>query len=265
MIVIFTDLDGTLLDKNYSFQKAKSALKLIKNKKVPLIFCTSKTRAESILYQKKLAIKCPFIIENGGAIFIPKNYFNFKFKYDKKIDGFYVMELGTQNKKLLKELEEIEKKTNTKIISFNKMSPKQVANDCKLPLKEAKLAKKREYVEPFKVIKGDEKKVIKEIKKRKLNHTQSIRYNYIMGNNDKGKAVKILAKLFKRKYKKVNSIALGDSLNDLPMLKAVDKPFLVKNYHGVHNKSIKKIKKIVKVNGKGPEGWNKAVLSLLNA
>ena len=46
-IVIFTDLDGTLLHpKSYSFDAALPALNLIKEKKIPLVLCSSKTKAE---------------------------------------------------------------------------------------------------------------------------------------------------------------------------------------------------------------------------
>ena len=53
--LIFTDLDGTLLDyKTYSYKKASKALSLIKKDKIPLIFCTSKTKAEIEYYGKEL-------------------------------------------------------------------------------------------------------------------------------------------------------------------------------------------------------------------
>ena len=109
--VIFTDLDGTLLDpETYSFQKALPALKLIKKSEIPLVFSTSKTRAETEFYRKKLENKHPFIVENGGAIFIPRNYFPFGFKYDR-VDGEYlVIKLGTDYGKLRKVLESIKNK-----------------------------------------------------------------------------------------------------------------------------------------------------------
>ena len=75
-LVIFSDMDGTLLDSKYSFRDAEKALDLIKKKKVPLILSSSKTRAELELYRKKMRNRHPFIVENGGAIFIPKNYFS---------------------------------------------------------------------------------------------------------------------------------------------------------------------------------------------
>jgi mannosyl-3-phosphoglycerate phosphatase len=75
-IIVFTDLDGTLLDyRNYSFEKALPALELIKQKNIPLVICSSKTRSEIEYYRKKLSNDHPFISENGGGIFIPKDYF----------------------------------------------------------------------------------------------------------------------------------------------------------------------------------------------
>ncbi|MBI5025340.1 MAG: HAD-IIB family hydrolase [Nitrospirae bacterium] len=78
-LIIFTDLDGTLLDYHtYSFEKAGPAIELLKKKDIPLVICSSKTRAEIEYYRKKLGNHHPFISENGGGIFIPKDYFKFK-------------------------------------------------------------------------------------------------------------------------------------------------------------------------------------------
>ena len=69
-IIIFTDLDGTLLDyASYSFAKAETALAYIKQRSIPLIICSSKTKKEILVYREKLGIKEPFISENGGGIF----------------------------------------------------------------------------------------------------------------------------------------------------------------------------------------------------
>jgi len=53
--VFFTDLDGTLLDfHTYSFNPALPALEHLKAHEVPLIICSSKTRAEIEFYRNKL-------------------------------------------------------------------------------------------------------------------------------------------------------------------------------------------------------------------
>jgi len=65
--IIFTDLDGTLLDHDsYSFEEASFMLDFIKEHDIPLIIVTSKTRNEVIGIQKRLGISTPFIIENGA-------------------------------------------------------------------------------------------------------------------------------------------------------------------------------------------------------
>jgi mannosyl-3-phosphoglycerate phosphatase len=48
-VIIFTDLDGTLLDySTYSFEKALPALQLVRERDIPLIICSSKTAKEVI-------------------------------------------------------------------------------------------------------------------------------------------------------------------------------------------------------------------------
>ena len=54
-VVIYSDLDGTLLDyDSYSFKASAEALDLIRSKNIPLILCTSKTRKEIELYRKQI-------------------------------------------------------------------------------------------------------------------------------------------------------------------------------------------------------------------
>ncbi len=258
-IIIFTDLDGTLLDpKSYSFDKALPALKLIKKTKPPLVFCTSKTREETELYRRKLGNEDPFIVENGGAILIPKNYFPFDFKYDH-VDGEYlVIKLGIEYEKLRKVLESI-KKRGIQVVGFGDMSPKEICEHCGVPLEQAKLAKKREYDEAFKIVnKEDEKEVSRIIKQNGLNFMKGGIFCHITGRNDKGKAVKILTNLYRKKYDKILTCGLGDSENDFEMFVVVDKSYLIQKPDGSFAS-----KKFNKVKGVGPEGWNKVVSGLL--
>ena len=278
--IIFTDLDGTLLDGfNYSFKKALPYLKILKDKKIPVVFCTCKTQAENEYFQKKLKNNTPFIAENGGAIFIPKNYFSYEIasvaasllprndkvgiKLSKK---YFIIELGEPYKKLRAALKKIKEETGFRIKGFGDMSAKEVSKDSGLSIGMAKLAKKKNYNESFALLnnsnKDEEDKeriLFGKIKKMGFNFTHGGRYYNIFGKNtDKGKAVKILAKLFKKEFGKIQTIGLGDSLNDLSMLKVVDVPILVKNKNGIWNPKIK-FPKLHRINGVGPEGWIKGI------
>lgn len=72
--VIYTDLDGTLLDHHsYSHNPALPALKQAKSVDAPVIPVTSKTRAELTKLREAIGLDGPFIVENGAAIYIPKD------------------------------------------------------------------------------------------------------------------------------------------------------------------------------------------------
>lgn len=94
MIIVFTDLDGTLLDESYSCEAAKPALDRVVRSSIPVVFCSSKTRAEIEVYRRELGIPDPFIVENGGAIVIPENYFTFPYEYTKREGRYTILELG---------------------------------------------------------------------------------------------------------------------------------------------------------------------------
>ena len=58
------------------------------------------------------------------------------------------------------------------------------------------------------------------------------------------------------------TIALGDSPNDLPMLKRVDYPIVVQKPDGTYEPQID-VPNLMRAEGIGPEGWSKAVCDLL--
>jgi len=263
-VIIFSDLDGTLLDHNtYSFQAASEALEFIKSKNIPLVICTSKTHKEIELYRKLLDNKCPFISENGGGIFVPNSYFSKEFKYNKEIDGYKVIELGTPREKLSAKLRSISKETSIQIRGFSDMTVKEIAELTGLDDETAKLAMDRDYSEPF-IINEDGKDtatIEKEINLKGYMHTRGGRFHHILGGNDKGKAVKILTDLYKQEFGSIKTVGIGDSLNDLSMLDAVDIPIIVQKPNGRYDPMIE-LPKLTYADGVGPSGWNSSILKL---
>jgi len=265
-ILVFTDLDGTLLDSDtYSYKSALPALKLIKNKKIPLIFCSSKTKSEIEMYRKRIGNDDPFISENGGGIYIPRDYFSHDVEPAKSANGYEIIELGTSYKKIVKVLNSIKKDSALRIKGFSEMSVTEVSQYTGLDRRLAKLSKRRHFDEPFLIFGNDKESiyVTTEIIRRGYNHTQGGIFHHIMGKNDKGKAVKILIRIFKKKHPKLLSVALGDSFNDLPMFEVVDRPILLKNPDGEYDSRIK-LSNMIFADGVGPKGWNQAVLALLS-
>ena len=86
-----------------------------------------------------------------------------------------------------------------------------------------------------------------------------------LGKNDKGKAVRILTGWYKREHQEgIFTIGLGDSLNDLPLLMAVELPILVKQKSGRYENRIKRKLDPFLAKGIGPQGWNQAILEVIN-
>lgn len=268
-LIFFTDLDGTLLDYfTYSFEAALPALRLLKEKNIPLIICSSKTRKEIEYYRKKLDNHHPFISENGGGIFIPKGYFEFRvwssgFGITDE-NNYYVIRLGAKYSDLRKVIEEL-REEGVKVKGFGNMTAEEISRLAGLGIDEALMAKERYFDEPF-IYSGeiqDLPLLLQSIKEKGYNYTQG-RFFHILGNSDKGKAVSILIELYKRKFGEVVTIAIGDSPNDIPMLEKVDKPIIVQKSGGNYDPKII-VHGLIKADGIGPEGWNKAVIKLFES
>jgi mannosyl-3-phosphoglycerate phosphatase family protein len=262
--IIYTDLDGTLLDaSSYSFEAAMPALKRLRQHDIPLILCSSKTKTEIDHYRKKLENDHPFVSENGGGIFIPEAYFLFNIDIpDLKMsveNDYRMITLGAPYPDLRKALETL-KKEGFHVRGFGDMSPEEIAQLTSLNLSEAEMAKKRDFDEPF-IFDGDEQHVLTRITSLGFTCTQG-RFHHILGNSDKGKAVTLLSDFYRRQYGNIFAIAVGDSLNDLPMLKAVDYPVIVQKPDGSYDRHLD-IPGIIRGAGVGPEGWNNEILKVL--
>ena len=67
--LIFTDLDGSLLDRDtFKFDEIKDYLKKLLSKGIFIIPNTSKTEKEILEFNNELGSNLPYISENGAAI-----------------------------------------------------------------------------------------------------------------------------------------------------------------------------------------------------
>ncbi len=231
-VVVFTDLDGSLLDEDYSLGSAKAIIDKLSRLGASVVFCTSKTREEVEFYRREMGVSDPFIVENGGAIHIPKGYFSFEFESSRKTRQYDVLTLGQPYSVVRKKLAGVNVASDVRISGFGDMTDEEVATDSGLSLNMARLAKKREYDEPFRLLSGNEKAVLMAIELEGLTWTKGGKYFHALGDTDKGKATMLLKEMYVREFGDVSSFGVGDSAADLKMLEAVDVPFLIRNGFG---------------------------------
>jgi len=257
--IIFTDIDGTILDNTGEYgETPKLISSLIKNN-IPVILCSAKTLAEQNRVRKQIGLTDPFIVENGGAIVIEKEYFDLsqimKDYPVKERDGNYIIELGKPATKIREILNDIRKNFNISFRGVADISIQELSNIAKLSTESAKEMAHREYGETIlQIEKKDLDRLTRIARERNLSLIHGGRFFDVTMGNDKGKAVEILVDLFKKKYDyNVTFFGVGDSENDASMLELMDHPLLVQKYDGSWSNI--RVNRIIKVPGIGPKGW----------
>ncbi|MBW1707543.1 MAG: HAD-IIB family hydrolase [Deltaproteobacteria bacterium] len=266
LIVVFTDLDGTLLDHDtYGWEEALPALDLCKRLFIPIVLVSSKTRAEMDQLRLKLSINAPFISENGGGIFFPGDTTE-DLSPDAILDGdLWKWSLGLPYADLIRELDGIRDQLGWDIKGFSDMRIDDISDLTGLDRESARLAAMREFDEPFIILDQDpvdRESLKKAAAQRGLTITEGGRFFHLSGENDKGQAMQKLMSLYKQFYGKIVSVALGDSPNDFSMLECADYPVLVRskrNFEGLK----KRIPRLMVTSEMGPKGWNTALLDIL--
>ena len=264
--IIFSDLDGTLLDHNtYSYAPAKEALNRIREVSIPLILVSSKTRQELLHYQNELELTgFPFVVENGSAFYTPPGYFK-KFTNHRQNGDLWEYILGLDVVKIRNALEEISKKHAYEIRGFHNSTPEEISRRTGLSQQKALSAMKREFSIPVFFDTRTEKILQQEVNNYGLSVLYGGRFIHVLGGSNKGACLKKIMLGFRQKYSEINllSIALGDSLNDFAMLEAADYPVLVKKFDGRYEDRAG-LDRLIYSPEAGPAGWNRSVLALLN-
>jgi mannosyl-3-phosphoglycerate phosphatase len=262
MDVVISDLDGTLLDHDsYSFEDALPGLTLLKQKHIPLVFCSSKTRRESDFWRALTGNEHPFIVENGGAVVIPSGYFAFPIPSGRVAGEHVIIQLGDSYTDLVNCLEEAAAETGCGVRGFHQMTIDEVAHVCDLKQDSATLAKDREFDEPFVIIDKDKAAaLLAAIERRGKRWTRGGRFHHILGNNDKAAAVITLLNIYRLRGEAVRSIGFGDGMNDAAFLTVVDVPILIRTrWLPELQAAVPNAKATVSA---GPRGWNEAILQL---
>lgn len=221
----------------------------------------SKTRTETELWRHRLDNRHPFIVENGGAVLIPVGYFPFPVEASAPDAQYEVLALGSSYPELTGALRRASASSGCRVRGFAGMSAAEVARECQMPIGQAELAGQREYDEPFLILDPDRTAaLLSAIEQQGMRHTRGGRFYHILGNNDKAEAVRRLVGLYRRTGEGVETIGLGDGLNDASFLNAVDIPILIRS--PLLEQLQGAVPRGVPTERDGPQGWNDAVLQL---
>ncbi len=266
--ILFADLDGTVLDReSYAPGPSLHALERCRRSGIEVIFSSSKTRAEMERVLEGLGAggRAPFVTENGGGIFFPRDAW--RRPADAEPAGaFWKVTLGAAHGELLRVLDDLAARLGLRIRCFSRESPEGVARVTGLPVEEARLARAREFDEPF-WLEEEDPAALEALRKAAseagLVVTRGGRFFHLHGATDKGKSLRRVRAEYKKTRGTVKAAAVGDAANDLPMLLAADRAYLVKGHDGIHDPDVPERGDIRFLDGVGPEGFSQAVDDLL--
>ncbi len=263
-LLIFTDLDGSLLNSHdYSFEDARPILEFLRKNLIPVIFCTSKTRTETELLRSILDVNHPFIVENGGGIYFSaaENYEGIR--HAVRTGELLLIQLGQPYETIRDFIRKNQKKFTVE--GFGDWTIEVIQQRTGLKAEDAAMARQREFTEPF-LLRNPRKmrKLEFAAKRANLKIVKGGRFFHLIGEGqDKGKAVEIVKRIYEQTIRKpVYSIGLGDSANDIPMLRSVDIPILIPHADGTFVPF--ESPNLVKAEFPGSKGWGRSLQKVLD-
>ncbi|NJK38399.1 MAG: HAD-IIB family hydrolase [Oscillatoriales cyanobacterium RM2_1_1] len=268
MLIIFTDLDGTLLNAdNYQYGGALVAIQQLQTQQIPIIPVTSKTRAEVEELCQKLLFQDGFIVENGSAVFVPKLLNNFTVLETDRVQDYVLKQFGCSYREAVQGVRALAEKLNLDLRGFNDMDITEIAERTGLSMEAAARAKAREFTEPFIIITpkainpGALKTAVSQLG---FQIVVGDRFSHLIGQNaGKGVATQWFIQQFIQQSQnhnprvKIQTVGLGNSPNDLAMLDVVDIPIIIPGKNGPHPGLSGRGWRVAEASGSA--GWGQAV------
>ena len=264
-LLIFTDLDGTLLDHDsYRWDPAQDALDRISERNIPLIFNSSKTRLEIAQLRREMGNRHPFIVENGSAVYVPAGYFPLS---DEQFEAGYERRLfGPARHEILVTLDRLRSGEGFQFRGFHDLSVQQLVQITGLSGDQASQAMQRDCSEPIQW--QDDSGRLEEFRQALASNGLRLlrggRFHHVMGKTDKAAGIRWLIDRYRNSWpgKSFVSVALGDSPNDLGMLEAVDIPVVIDPARGEALR-LEHPGRVIYAGKKGPQGWQLAMDQIL--
>ena len=248
-LVVFSDLDGTLLDHGtYRWDAAKPALDRLAALGMPVVLASSKTAREVDILQEQIGLSgLPAIVENGaGMIGVPG------------------IERAETYDALREALDQIPATLRQNFRGFGDMTVAELAKVTGLPPDMAQLAKARGYSEPgvWSGSNGELDRFIAVLSAGGITAQRGGRFLTLSFGGTKADAMDAVINALRPDL----TLALGDAPNDRTMLEKADMGVIVANPHRPPLPSLvgEKAGRITRTQDAGPVGWNVAVMATLD-
>jgi mannosyl-3-phosphoglycerate phosphatase len=253
--VVFSDLDGTLLDhEDYTWTAALPALAKLRAHGVPVVLASSKTAPEIAPLREQLRLThCPAIVENGAGILPP---------------GTAPDTSNAAYLRLRRILDAMPPGLRRHFEGFGDWSADEVAERTGLPPEDARLARQRGFSEPG-VWTGPAElrtRFLAQLEAEGVSARLGGRFLTLSFGGTKADRMAEVLEGYALGGARPPAVALGDAPNDVEMLNAADHGVIVANPHGSELPVLagERAGRIRRSTKPGPAGWNEMILRLVS-
>jgi mannosyl-3-phosphoglycerate phosphatase family protein len=260
--LLFTDIDGTLVAHDtYDPGPSAEAVARLQQASIPVVLCSAKTRAEQVALRVLLTLDAPYVVENGAGVIFPID-----FPGSRAGEGEQeLVTFGLSYREVREGLEQAAGEAGVAVRGFGDLSVEEVSELTGLNLARAAKARTREFTETFVLADSTperEERLAARLAERGMTMLRGARYWTALGRHDKTQAVRYVISRYEE-FGPVASYGVGDSVSDLGMLQAVDRPMLVQQADG--SWADLDLPGLVRLEGIGPQGWPNAAAAALNS
>lgn len=226
LLVINADIFG---DNSEELEKIALAMIPIKQANIPILLYSSRTYEEMIWWCGELAIHHPFIVENGGALYVPNNYLKLNLKDFSVANDHHQLTFGSTRSTIENVTYKLAKVTGTNLDN-DIQSPLDLADYWDIELFEAERQMSRNFSQM--IAKTNEVSDLSDMFKhlvaqQGLDIIENEQAFYI-GNFSIIEPIRYWIDFLKLQFADLQVFTLTNVANDKPILELSDESFLLK-------------------------------------
>ena len=194
---------------------------------IPIVWTTSRSRAQMDEPLRKLGHRHPFIAENGCGAYIPEGYYNLKAEKTVRFGRFTCIPIAEVQPAASEALEALSEESRVPVVPLRSLSPRELAQNLNLPEREAELARQRDFDEPFFFAGASDEDIARfraEANQRKMVlHQRGVLWSASLGGSV-AQATRELSKLYQRIWRfRPSSVAIATSEESKELFPAADR------------------------------------------
>jgi predicted mannosyl-3-phosphoglycerate phosphatase (HAD superfamily) len=116
---------------------------------IPSVWVTSRSRLQMDEPIRKLGHHHPFIAEDGSGVYLPEGYFHLRPAKTVRLGRFTCIPIAEGLPAAAEALESLSEETGVAVVTLRSLSPRELAQNLGLPVREAEFARQRDFDAPF--------------------------------------------------------------------------------------------------------------------